>query len=663
MAVLTVEPGQSIEAAVAQASPGDTIDVQAGIYTNDFIGIYKNLTVQAVGGPVQLVATADPPNGKAIIDEGGAGITVTINGFDIRGAVVPDGNGAAIRYEGGSLTLNNDYFHNNEEGLLGAADPNGSITINNSEFAFNGFGDVGHTHNLYVGDIALLTITDSYFHDANVGHEIKSRADNTVITNSRIFDLAGTASYSIDLPNGGDATIQNNVIEQGPNSENPYILAYGEEGQSNPGTSVLIANNVIVNDRAQSASPRLVLNPTGTPLTFQNNQVDGLTAAEVSSGPLAQLGTSFLSTEPTLATLSTWDVGLACFVVGTKIATPEGEVRVEELAVGQMVQTVPWRLGDELRARPAKWVGWRRIDLTAHPRPEAVAPVRIWRGTFADNMPHRDLVVSPDHAIFVDGKLICARQLVNGTTIRQELDWTAVDYYHVELDQHAILLAEGLPAESYLDTGNRGIFANSGAPMVLHPDLTEISDYMTREAGSYAPFVWDEASVRPVWQRLAERAAAIGRPVPQRVTTTDADLRLLADGRFVKPVFSDRDRVICVLPRDAHEMRLVSRSQSPTEARPWLDDRRRLGVRVKRIVLRDADDLREIPVEHPDLTRGWWAVERDERIVSRWTDGEAVLRLPAMRGPVMLEIHLAGGAMTYVVDGVPEGETERHAAA
>ena len=107
--------------------------------------------------------------------------------------------------------------------------------------------------------------------------------------------------------------------------------------------------------------------------------------------------------------------------------------------------------------------------------------------------------------------LICARQLVNGTTIRQERDWTAVDYYHVELDEHAILLAEGLPAESYLDTGNRGFFANSGAPLVLHPDLTDETDYPTREAGSCAPFVSDEASVQPVWQRLADRAAAIGR--------------------------------------------------------------------------------------------------------------------------------------------------------
>ena len=312
----------------------------------------------------------------------------------------------------------------------------------------------------------------------------------------------------------------------------------------------------------------------------------------------------------------------------------------------------------ELKAQPVKWVGRRRIDLTAHPRPETVAPVRIQRGAFADGMPHRDLLLSPDHAIFVDGKLICARQLVNGTTIRQEPGWTAVDYYHVELDEHAILFAEGLPAESYLDTGNRGFFSNSGAPLVLHPDLTDETDYPTREAGSCAPFVWDEASVQPVWQRLADRAAAIGRPVPQRVTTTDADLRLLADQRTVKPVISDSDRVIFVLPRGAREVRLVSRAQSPTEARPWLEDRRRLGVRVKRIVLRGADETREVPVDHPDLTRGWWGVERDGQIMSRWTDGEAVLPLPAMRGTVMLEIHLAG-SMIYVVDAAPEGGTER----
>jgi hypothetical protein len=92
-----------------------------------------------------------------------------------------------------------------------------------------------------------------------------------------------------------------------------------------------------------------------------------------------------------------------------------------------------------------------------------------------------------------------------------------------------------------------------------------------------------------------------------------------------------------------------------------LDDRRQLGVRVKRIVLRGMDETREVPVDHPDLTGGWWAVERDGQVMSRWTDGEAVLPLPVMSGAVMLEIHLAG-SMTYVVDAALAGGTGRLAA-
>ena len=347
-------------------------------------------------------------------------------------------------------------------------------------------------------------------------------------------------------------------------------------------------------------------------------------------------------------------LSMVCYAAGTHILTSTGERAIESLSQGDIVLIVS---DGELKAQPVRWLGGRRIDLTRHPRPETVAPIRIERDAFADNVPHRDLLVSPDHAIFVDGKLICARQLVNGTTIRRETGWTSVDYFHVELDAHAILLAEGLPSESYLDTGNRGFFANAGAPLVLHPDLTDETGHPTREVGSCAPFVWDEANVQPVWQRLADRAGS-----SRRATTTDADPRLVIDQCTVKPVFSDSDRVIFMLPRDASKARLVSRAQSPTEARPWLSDQRRLGVRVKRIVLRDGDETREVPMDHPDITRGWWDIEHDGPMMSRWTDGEAVLPLPPMRGPAMLEVHLAG-AMTYAVDAVPDEVAEHRAAA
>src|SRR4051812_44476657 len=106
MSTLTVGARQqysTIAAAVNAAESNDTIDVQAGTYTNDFVSIYKNLTLNAIGGVVTMQATAQPPNGKAILTEGGPGLTVNVNGFAFTGATVPDGNGAGIRYEGGTL--------------------------------------------------------------------------------------------------------------------------------------------------------------------------------------------------------------------------------------------------------------------------------------------------------------------------------------------------------------------------------------------------------------------------------------------------------------------------------------------------------------------------------------------------------------------------------
>jgi hypothetical protein len=164
--------------------------------------------------------------------------------------------------------------------------------------------------------------------------------------------------------------------------------------------------------------------------------------------------------------------------------------------------------------------------------------------------------------------------------------------------------------------------------------------------------VSDEASVRPVWQRLADRAAAIGQPIPQRAVTTEANLRIRGKmrERQKKPIYADANLAIFVLPRGIAQIHLLSRAQSPTEARPWLDDRRKLGVHVKRIVLRGASELHEIPLDHPSLTKGWWAVERDGQVMSRWTNGDAVLPLPErVSGHVILEIHLAG-AMTYALE-------------
>jgi hypothetical protein len=120
---------------------------------------------------------------------------------------------------------------------------------------------------------------------------------------------------------------------------------------------------------------------------------------------------------------------------------------------------------------PIRWIGRRRVDPRRHPKPKSVLPVCVQRDAFGPGLPHRDLLLSPDHAVFVEGVLIPVRYLVNGASVRQLSDCGPITYFHVELDQHDVLLAEGLPVESYLETGNRGAFDNGTAPVALHPDF------------------------------------------------------------------------------------------------------------------------------------------------------------------------------------------------
>jgi hypothetical protein len=308
MTTLTVGAGEqftTISAAVDAAQTGDTIQVQAGTYTNDFPNYINGLTIEGVGGLVNLVATYEPPNGKAILDVGG---NTTLENLTISGVTDDDGNGAGIRYENGNLVVQNCIIHDNQDGLLSSPNSTGTITINDSEFYNNGTS-AGNAHNIYVGDIQQFTITNSYIHDANTGHEIKSRAENTTIENNRITDTNGTSSYSIDLPDGGNAIISGNTIEQGPNSGNPNIIAYGEEGGSNTlsgsphtGKSLTLSNNTILDDFT-SHSPKLIWNAGGATITGSGNELYGIPSNDLGSGVPAS-AVSYLSSEPALNTIS-----------------------------------------------------------------------------------------------------------------------------------------------------------------------------------------------------------------------------------------------------------------------------------------------------------------------------------------------------------------------
>jgi hypothetical protein len=186
-------------------------------------------------------------------------------------------------------------------------------------------------------------------------------------------------------------------------------------------------------------------------------------------------------------------------------------VPVEMLAIGDRVLTFSGE------PKPIKWIGHRAVDCSRHPHPETVWPVRIQAHAFREGRPNRDLFLSPDHAVYVEDVLIPIKYLQNGTTVQQRPVGTLI-YYHIELKEHDVVLAEGFPAETFLDTGNRTAFANNGdGPVQLHPkfDPSGNNSYLLWESLAYAPLVIAGANVERALEQLRaqEHAHRAGRAI------------------------------------------------------------------------------------------------------------------------------------------------------
>ena len=186
------------------------------------------------------------PNDKAFLVTNAA---VTIRNLEFRHARVNDQNGAGIRAQSGNLFIDNTVFRDNENGILATSNSSMSITVVNSTFIDNGAKD-GQTHGIYVNDIDTLSVVNRTFSGTRIGHDIKGRARNTFITGNTLDDgVNGTPSYAIDLPNGGAAVVTGNTLTQGPDTDNPAMIAFGAGGNLHAITSLLVNNNTFINTR------------------------------------------------------------------------------------------------------------------------------------------------------------------------------------------------------------------------------------------------------------------------------------------------------------------------------------------------------------------------------------------------------------------------------
>lgn len=269
-------------AAIKRAKNGDTIKIIAGIYENDYASINQdNLTLVGMNGFAHLKSTGHVPGGKAIWVTNGKNLT--IRNVEFSGTKVPDKNGAGIRLQRGSLTLDNCYFHDNEIGILTSGRPDIKLVIKNTEFSHNtqNYPVTGRlSHNIYVGAIAEFIMENSISRGARYGHTVKSRARKTIIKNSRIFDEGEiSASYLIDIPNGGKALIKNNYLYKNKGAQNNALISYGAEGMKYEDNSLTIKYNMAINE---SGMAFLLRNHSDVEASFVKNNVTNILSDKIS---------------------------------------------------------------------------------------------------------------------------------------------------------------------------------------------------------------------------------------------------------------------------------------------------------------------------------------------------------------------------------------------
>lgn len=342
------------------------------------------------------------------------------------------------------------------------------------------------------------------------------------------------SNTTVQAINGAHVTVASNVAGVAAGSHQSYDIGAGSSIALQAGlANVGLLNGMSINFNNTGGTGQFSLTPAAINLNLSTAPVvtglsngdkivlAGATSASLSGSVLTFHYPGLLGIDTT-ATFNlqgipagssiTFDnatdtVVFACFLRGTRIATPYGEVAVEDLRPGDMVLTLN-------RGRvPIRWIGRRVLDPQTIDRPQDAWPVRICRGALTENVPHRDLLVSPDHCLLVQDVLIPAKLLINGTTIVQEERHEPFEYFHVELDRHDVVLAEGMLTESYLDLGNRHMFLGPGVAQILPVSATNAANEFCYPAHYGGPIYTS------IYERLQNRASQIRMETGERLAS------------------------------------------------------------------------------------------------------------------------------------------------
>lgn len=314
-----------------------------------------------------------------------------------------------------------------------------------------------------------------------------------------------------------------------------------------------------------------------------------------------------------------------CFLAGSLIHTPDGDIPIEDISIGDQVMTFDYASHRKI-VKNVSWVGNKKTRVKFDlPDDEAGYPVRIVKDAIAENVPYKDLLITAEHSLFFSGKFIPVRMLVNGATIYYDYSITEYTYYHIEIEKHSVILANGILTESYLDTGNRGSFEQNGNVALLN---LKSSEKVWGQDSAY-PLVTNREVVEPLYHYINQRAFIMDCPriLSNKQLTKDANLHLITENNSKIYPYSHSDgEYLFNIPDDVENVYIASKvSRLCDTIGPFVDNRHYLGVSIGDIVIMADDDYYPITnyLSEKDFL-GWHALEKGNH---RWTKGKAFLPL------------------------------------
>ncbi|GBR45774.1 Hint domain-containing protein [Neokomagataea thailandica] len=310
-----------------------------------------------------------------------------------------------------------------------------------------------------------------------------------------------------------------------------------------------------------------------------------------------------------------------CFLAGSQIKTPAGLSNIEDINIGDRVVI---STNDTLSDDTVTWVGKAHCTINKDlPDDQAGYPVRILKDAIAEGTPFEDLLVTPEHCLFFDGKFIPARMLINNRSVFYDKSYTSYDYYHIETAQHSVITANGVLTESYLDTGNRSSFRNKNVFFIGYQPKTW-------EMDAAAPLCTTPDIVEPIFRAIEHRALT-NNVAPQSKAphiTQDANVFLLTDqGVALHKMRETNGHMVFMLPKDTQAVRIISRASRPCDiVGAFWDDRRSIGVGIGEVSVFEWNQRTPITAHKEIETLDGWN-NLEDAADKRWTTGNAFLPL------------------------------------